>query len=47
MIKVDKITGDEIGSLLLGDKKPVYDYDPVSEQVFFKADDKQIIAYGF
>lgn len=47
IVKVDKRTGDELGSLLLGDKKPVYDYDPVSGQVFFKADKKQIISYSF
>lgn len=46
LVKVDKISGEEMGSLLLGDKKPVYDYDPISEQVFFKADNKQIISYS-
>ena len=46
IVKVDKRTGEELGSLLLGDKKPVYDYDPVSGQVFFKADNKQIISYS-
>ncbi|MEQ6119398.1 PQQ-binding-like beta-propeller repeat protein [Reichenbachiella sp. MALMAid0571] len=47
LMKVDKRTGEEMGSLLLGDKKPIYDYDPVSGQVFFKADNKQIISYSF
>ncbi|GAB4238272.1 MAG: hypothetical protein Tsb0034_13780 [Ekhidna sp.] len=47
LVKVDKRTGEELGSLLLGDKKPIYDYDPVSGQVFFKADNKQIISYSF
>lgn len=46
LMKVDKRTGEELGSLLLGDKKPIYDYDPVSGQVFFKADNKQIISYS-
>ena len=47
LMKVDKRSGEEMGSLLLGDKKPIYDYDPVSGQVFFKADNKQIISYSF
>jgi outer membrane protein assembly factor BamB len=46
IVKVDKRTGEELGSLLLGDKKPVYDYDPVSGQVFFKAEKKTIISYS-
>ncbi len=45
LIKVDKRTGDEMSSLLLGDKEPVYDYDVLTSQVFFKADKKQIICY--
>lgn len=46
LMKVDKRNGEELGTLLLGDKKPIYDYDPVSGQVFFKADNKQIISYS-
>lgn len=46
IVKVDKRTGEELGSLLLGDKKPIYDYDPVSGQVFFKAEKKTIISYS-
>jgi hypothetical protein len=45
LVKVDKRTGDEKGSLLLGDKKPVYDYDPITSTVFFKADNKVVICY--
>lgn len=45
LVKVDKKTGDELGSLLLGDKKPTYDYDAITSTVFFKADKKQIICY--
>ncbi len=47
LMKVDKRTGEELGTLLLGDKEPIYDFDPVSGQVFFKADKKQIISYSF
>jgi len=47
LMKVDRRTGEELGTLLLGDKKPLYDYDQVSGQVFFKADKKQIISYSF
>ena len=46
LVKVDRRTGEELGTLLLGDKKPVYDYDNISGQVFFKADKKQIISYS-
>ncbi|MEM8895246.1 MAG: PQQ-binding-like beta-propeller repeat protein [Bacteroidota bacterium] len=45
LIKVDKRSGDELGSLLLGDKKPTYDYDALTSTVFFKADNKQVICY--
>ena len=47
LAKVDRRTGEELGTLVLGEKEPVYDYDPLSNQVFFKADKKQIIAYDF
>ncbi|PTN04255.1 PQQ-binding-like beta-propeller repeat protein [Mangrovibacterium marinum] len=45
IVKVDVHTGDELNSIQLGDKKPVYDYDPVTGQLFFKADKKQIESY--
>ncbi|MEQ8711814.1 MAG: PQQ-binding-like beta-propeller repeat protein [Cyclobacteriaceae bacterium] len=45
LLKVDKRTGEELGTLLLGDKKPTYDYDALTSTVFFKADNKQIICY--
>ncbi|SNS51697.1 PQQ-like domain-containing protein [Ekhidna lutea] len=47
LVKVDRRTGEELGTLLLSDKEPIYDYDQVSGQVFFKADKKQIISYSF
>ncbi|WP_420582226.1 PQQ-binding-like beta-propeller repeat protein [Reichenbachiella sp.] len=46
LVKVDKATGEELGTLQLGDKEPIYDFDPISGQVFFKADKKQIISYA-
>jgi len=46
IVKVDKRTGEEMGSLLLGNKEPIYDYDPISGQVFFKADKKKIISFN-
>lgn len=46
LVKVDKSTGEELGTLQLGDKEPIYDFDPYSGQVFFKADKKQIISYA-
>jgi hypothetical protein len=45
LLKVDKRSGEELGSLLLGDKKPTYDYDGLTSNVFFKADNKQVICY--
>eukprot|EP00188_Purpureofilum_apyrenoidigerum_P002865 Plantae.Rhodophyta-Purpureofilum_apyrenoidigerum.ctg29162.p1 GENE.Plantae.Rhodophyta-Purpureofilum_apyrenoidigerum.ctg29162~~Plantae.Rhodophyta-Purpureofilum_apyrenoidigerum.ctg29162.p1 ORF type:complete len:231 (-),score=38.30 Plantae.Rhodophyta-Purpureofilum_apyrenoidigerum.ctg29162:509-1201(-) len=47
LVKVDRRTGEELGTLLLSEKEPIYDYDQVSGQVFFKADKKQIISYSF
>ena len=46
LLKVDKRTGEEVASIVLGDKEPIYDYDPVSGQVFFKSSKKQIISYS-
>ncbi len=45
LIKVKKSTGEELGSLQLGDKEPVYDYDALTSSIFFKADKKQVICY--
>jgi hypothetical protein len=45
LVKVDKRTGEDQGSLLLGDKKPTYDYDAITSTIFFKADNKVIICY--
>ena len=45
LIKIDKRSGEEVGKLQLGDKEPTYDYDPVKETLFFKADKKKIVAY--
>ena len=47
LVKVDKKSGDELGSIQLSDKEPVYDFDPISGQVFHKASKKQIISYSF
>lgn len=47
LVKVDKRTGEEMGVMQLGNREPIYDYDPISGQVFYKADKKQIISYSF
>ena len=47
LVKVDKTTGEELGSIQLSDKEPIYDFDPISGQVFHKASKKQIISYSF
>jgi outer membrane protein assembly factor BamB len=46
-VKVDKRTGEDLATIQIGDKEPVYDYDPISGQVFVKSDKKQIISYLF
>jgi hypothetical protein len=47
LVKVDRKTGEELGTMILGDKEPIYDFDPISGQIFYKADKKQIISYTF
>jgi len=47
LVKVDRKTGEELATMLLGDKEPIYDFDPISGQIFYKADKKQIISYDF
>lgn len=46
-VKVDKRTGEDLATMQIGDKAPVYDYDPVSGQVFLKESKKEIISYLF
>lgn len=46
-VKVDKRTGEDLATMQIGDKEPVYDYDVYSGQVFLKSDKKQIISYTF
>jgi outer membrane protein assembly factor BamB len=46
-VKVDKRTGEDLGTMQTGDKEPVYDYDVYSGQVFLKRDKKLIISYTF
>ncbi len=46
-VKVDKTTGDELATFLVGEKEPVYDFDPISGQVFLKTSKKQIVSYTF
>jgi len=46
-VKVDKRNGDELSSMQIGDKNPVYEYDLISGQVFLKSDKKQLISYVF
>jgi outer membrane protein assembly factor BamB len=46
-VKVDKRTGEDLSTMQIGDKEPVYDFDVYSGQVFLKSDKKQIISYAF
>jgi len=47
LVKVDRTTGKELGSLLLSNKEPMYDYDAITGQIFYRADKKTIVSYTF
>jgi hypothetical protein len=48
LVKVDKITGEEIGKIDLGkDKEPNYEMDGVTGTVFYKTGSSAITAYKF
>jgi outer membrane protein assembly factor BamB len=47
LVKVDRRTGSELGRLLLSDKEPMYDYDAITGQIFYKSDKKTIVSYKF
>jgi outer membrane protein assembly factor BamB len=44
--KIDKMTGKELGSIVLKDKNPVYDFDPVNGTLFYKPSKKEVICYA-
>jgi outer membrane protein assembly factor BamB len=47
LVKVDRTTGKELGRLLLSDKEPMYDYDAITGQIFYRADKQTIMSYTF
>jgi outer membrane protein assembly factor BamB len=47
LIKVEKASGTDAAKVVLGDKTPEYEMDPIDGRVFFKKSDTEIICYGF
>ncbi len=47
LVKVGKADGKVAKSVVLGTKKPEYQFDEVESRLFFKADDKKIACYAF
>ncbi len=47
LVKVDKVEGKDVKSLVLGTKEPKYQYDDVENRLFFIKDDKTIECYAF
>ena len=47
LVKVDKATGEAAARVVLGDKTPEYEMDPIDGRLFFMKNDTQIICYKF
>jgi hypothetical protein len=47
LVKVSKTDGKIAKSVVLGTKKPEYQFDEVESKLYFKADDKKIACYAF
>lgn len=47
LVRVDKVTGQETGKILLNDKEPVFDSDPENGMIFYKPSKKEIFGYEF
>jgi outer membrane protein assembly factor BamB len=47
LVKVDKISGKEVGKIVLNDKEPVYDSDPENGMIFYKPTKKEVYGYTF
>jgi len=45
LVRINKDTGQQDGELVLKDKKPIYKIDEDFGVLYFKKDDKQIVAY--
>ncbi|MCP4706369.1 MAG: PQQ-like beta-propeller repeat protein [candidate division Zixibacteria bacterium] len=47
IVKVNTLTGDTDGSIVLDDKKPVYEVDNIESKLFYVKDKKQILCFKF
>lgn len=47
LVKVDKVSGKEVGKIVLNDKEPVYDSDPENGMIFYKPTKKEVYGYLF
>jgi len=47
LVKVAKATGSDAGKVVLGDKTPEYEMDPIDGRVFFMKSETEIICFGF
>jgi hypothetical protein len=47
LYKVDKVSGKELGKIVLDDKEPVYDVDPENGMIFYKPSKKEVHGYTF
>lgn len=47
LVRVDKVSGNETGSIVLNDKEPVYDSDPENGMIFYKPSKKEVYCYVF
>lgn len=47
VVCIDKATGDIIGQVILGDRKPEYEVDQVSNLLFYKSGKKEVSCYKY
>lgn len=47
LAKIDKVSGKEVGKIVLNDKEPVFDSDPENGMIFYKPSKKDVFGYTF
>ena len=47
LVKLDKSTGKKVAEVILGDKTPEYQMDPIDNRLFFQRTDRQIDCFAF
>jgi outer membrane protein assembly factor BamB len=47
LVKIEKASGKEAARVVLGDKTPEYEMDPIEGRVFFMKSEKEIVCYKF